>query len=551
MKVAIVLAILVSVSFAMIPWSFRYQSTANLWEDDYDLIFDPARIPEIEGSRVWTMLSNFVTGGEHLFPNNSVPFVLIGGSTHLGNFFPAGVADHTMMTEALWTGLGEEGSPLYGEGMITTTTWYDTDGDGVPDMQTIDTETRRAYEQTDESDCYVGLGYDGGGSMRFGLGVLSEGWTRTYTDPEYNFTMDFVSEDLPGHTETYIERSSSTGDFITSASDNEFRLSIWYHNPNSDWSVGLMGGYAMFNWDSSFVINGHEELYPYPDDTLDGGHNTTTDWIDSLNIPQSGSRIPVRLALFYDYSQTAQGRFWVGYTTQSHSYADEAVSFYNYSSQEIYSDFTYYDDTTLTTYWGEGSYTSISAGTHHLWNVTPRFNFGLGAIFSTSSSDDSVTWADDMVNVMDYDNGDTLTDINDYTATTRYSETWVRTIEGSSMSLTFPVGMEFWVINPKLALRLGATHRLTFPDLTTVEKMVDYTPQETITEYGDGTADTTYQDQGEIPGTESTQDETYSSTTYHFGAGWMVNKHLQLDFMGFTKLTDMTNWRLSATLHFD
>jgi len=53
MKYALVFLIMLSLSFGLVTESFRYQSTAGLFEDDYDLLFDPARIPEIGGARAW------------------------------------------------------------------------------------------------------------------------------------------------------------------------------------------------------------------------------------------------------------------------------------------------------------------------------------------------------------------------------------------------------------------------------------------------------------------------------------------------------------------
>jgi len=105
MKYAITIALMLSLSFGLITESFRYQSTARLWEDDYDLLFDPARIPEIEGSRLWTSLSNFVTGSEELFSNGSVPYFLIGGTKNFGNYYPGLVLDLTSDKDALDTGL--------------------------------------------------------------------------------------------------------------------------------------------------------------------------------------------------------------------------------------------------------------------------------------------------------------------------------------------------------------------------------------------------------------------------------------------------------------
>jgi hypothetical protein len=82
------LLVVASLSFGLVTESFRYQSTAGLFQDDYDLLFDPARIPEISGARLWTSLSNFVTGDEELFSGGSEPYIIIGGVAGLGNYYP-------------------------------------------------------------------------------------------------------------------------------------------------------------------------------------------------------------------------------------------------------------------------------------------------------------------------------------------------------------------------------------------------------------------------------------------------------------------------------
>jgi hypothetical protein len=550
MKVVIVLAVAVSLSFALIPWSFRYQSTANLWEDDYDLIFDPARIPEIEGSRVWTGLSNFVTGGENLFSNGSVPFILLGGSTHFMGIFPAAVIDRSSIKDALFTGLEDPFEGLiYGEGEVSTVTWQDTDDDGVIDAQTTETEHRVAYDQNDIADYYAGIGYQSEG-WRFGVGFMRQESKNTYTDPENNFNYDYVVEDLTDGP-SFITRASAAGDEISSSADNEFRLSFWYDTEG--WSAGLMGGYAMINWDTEALIIGDSVVYTFgadPDDSL-GGDYTIASMYDSLDTPESGTRIPVRLALFYDYTETAQGRFWVGYTMQSHSYTDGAIDFLTAMSEDIYGDSTWLYDTTWTTYTGEGSNNTITVGTHQLFNVNDRLNLGFGVIWNSASIFDSTYEVHDMVGVEDYDAGDTLTNDNDYVQTTTSSEDWVSITDGSTMSFVFPVGVEFYIINPKLCVRLGATHTLQFTDITNTDEMVDFDPMMVNIEYGNGTDTTYYQDSGDIPSSSETIETTSSNTNYAFGIGWMVNDNLQLDFMGFTKLTDMSSWELSATLHFD
>jgi hypothetical protein len=550
MKVVIVLAVLASLSFALIPYSFRYQSTANLWEDDYDLIFDPARIPEIQGSRVWTGLSNFVTGGENLFSNGSVPFILLGGSTHYMGLFPAAVIDRSSIKDALPTGLEDPNEGLiYGEGQVSTVTWQDTDNDGVIDAQTTETEGRVAYNKNDVADYYAGIGYQAEG-WRFGVGFMRQESKNTFTDPMNNFTYDYVVEDL-GSGPTFINRASSAGDEITGTTENEFRLSFWYDAEG--WSAGLMGGYGMINWDNEALIMGDSVLYTFgadPDDSLAGDY-TIASMYDSLNTPESGTQIPVRLALFYDYTETAQGRFWVGYTMESHKYKDGSIDFLSMMSEDIYTDLTRNYDTTWTTYTGEGSNNTIIVGTHQLFNVNDRLNLGFGVIWNNESVFDSTYEVHDVVNVYDYDDGDTISnETDDFVQTTTSSDTWIDMSDGSVMSLIFPVGVEFFIM-PRFCVRLGATHTLQFTDITNTIEMVDFDPMMVNIEYGDGTDTTYYQGSGDIPSSSETIKTTSSSTNYAYGIGWRVNDNLQLDFMGFSKLTDMTSWELSATLHFD
>ncbi len=71
--------------------------------------------------------------------------------------------------------------------------------------------------------------------------------------------------------------------------------------------------------------------------------------------------------------------------------------------------------------------------------------------------------------------------------------------------------------------------------------------------YGDGTRAITYTpnplDEQET-GTSQTNQGKVSYTNYTYGAGWKVTENLQLDFMGFAQLTDLTNWKLSAVFKF-
>jgi hypothetical protein len=81
MRPIVLFVVLCGLAMAYVPSSFRSQSTAGLWTDDYDLLFEPARIPLINGDRVYTALSNLVTGDEEQFGTSTDNFYLVGGST--------------------------------------------------------------------------------------------------------------------------------------------------------------------------------------------------------------------------------------------------------------------------------------------------------------------------------------------------------------------------------------------------------------------------------------------------------------------------------------
>ena len=49
---------------------------------------------------------------------------------------------------------------------------------------------------------------------------------------------------------------------------------------------------------------------------------------------------------------------------------------------------------------------------------------------------------------------------------------------------------------------------------------------------------------------KETNKENTPQTDYFYGIGWKVNDNLQIDLMGFSELTKLDNWRLSATLKF-
>jgi hypothetical protein len=541
------LLVVASLSFGLVTESFRYQSTASLFEDDYDLLFDPARIPEISGARLWTSLSNFVTGDEELFSGGSEPYILIGGVAGLGNYYPATVYDRYASTEALNTGLTDpNGNPMYGDGELTVVNWNNPDTLGNFTNRTVESRQVSAYESMGSSDWYIALATQRN-NIRFGLGFMHGDSKFTYTDPSNNFDYSYISEDLVADTLEYQNTASFAGDDITDYSHNEFILSTWIDGARL--SFGLSFEFDLISEKNEAIILGDSAEYDFPmqPDTS----FTLVSVYDSLVQPRSGNRIGLQLTSFYDYTENAQGRFYIDFYTQSLNYSDDAMDF-TYTTRELsYSTFTWDTVNTVTYFDGGRSTTGVGLGTKHLFAISDRLNFGIGLLFGISSYSDSTAAIDTTVSVRVYDNGDTISGPEDYTRTITQSETWMTYVDGSLNRLAVPVGMEFAIAKP-LVFRLGAQYAITYDDYTTTTELLDYEPERTLTVYGDGTTTETIEDPSPRPERSvETNTMTTSETDYFYGIGWNVTKNLQIDLMGFSDITDLGNWKLSATMKFD
>jgi len=547
MKYTLVVAILFSLSFGLITESFRYQSTAGLWEDDYDLLFDPARISEIKGARLWTSLSNFVTGTEEPFSNGSVPYILLGGSKNLGKLYPGMVYDRSVDKTPLNTGLVDPyGNPIYGDGEVTEIDWNDPDGNGVYDSRVTETESRSAYNIDKDNDFYIGTGYKMN-NLRLGLGFMHRGTQFIDTDPDNNFTYDYSFEDLTTNTVISTTQADFAGDNKTNISGNEIIFSGWMDKGKM--SLGLTASYDMLGWKDEAIILGDTAIYTRTSDTTEWFVNASI--LDSTDLPQSGSVINIELKSFYNYSENGQGRFYLGFYTESFSYGDGAIGKYYKTRERINPDFTWDTITTTTDYYGDGGSNGIRLGTKQLFTVSERLKFGIGVIFSTASYTDSMATKDTTVSIRRYDDNDgVIFDPDDYVQTTWSSETWMIKTTGALHILSFPVGLEFYLTQP-LVFRLGAIHTYTIDDYTTVTDLIQYEPQRVRKVDGTGTVTETMVDPPQQPvGSEETNVEKTPTTDYFYGIGWKVNENLQIDLMGFNRLTDLSNWKLSATLKF-
>jgi hypothetical protein len=95
--------------------------------------------------------------------------------------------------------------------------------------------------------------------------------------------------------------------------------------------------------------------------------------------------------------------------------------------------------------------------------------------------------------------------------------------------LILPVGLEY-TMTDWLTFRMGASHKI----------MTDRNT-ETESDIVSGTV---------VDQTTSVSKDDNSETTYYYGAGLNVTENLTIDLLGWRNLTDLNNWKLSATVKF-
>lgn len=176
--------------------------------------------------------------------------------------------------------------------------------------------------------------------------------------------------------------------------------------------------------------------------------------------------------------------------------------------------------------------------------------FGIGIQFGQEKRSEIDTINNFYLYREEYDNGDGVSDVIDYT----YTETGTYVGEYINnylvTSLTIPVGLEYNFLK-NLFGRIGARTTFEWGNGFQSMKYLSYSPVIGEYNYGDGSS---YQVILENPTTREDYDITmksnYLETTYYYGLGWTISKNVKLDFMGFSNLVDLSTWSLSVNVKF-
>jgi hypothetical protein len=550
MRYLVIAGLLITFALALSPMgSFRYQSTANLFEDDYDLLFDPARIPLISGSRVYTNLSNFISNQEEQFGSRTENFLLIGGSTDLiGTIYPGVVLDKYCSKVPLPTGLF--GRTIYdtlsGDAKTVETEWQDLDNNGSYDHRVTMVDERKAWNESKDIDYYIGLGFKAS-DLRLGVSFFNTTTCNTFTNPYNNWIYDRRDSSLISGALTYQVNDTFTGPDKYKTDAKRFAISGWYDLEKL--SFGIMAGFTPISRDSEYIHTGStfENRSPANPSILDY-YKTTM--LDSFRKPYTGTFIPIGLTVFAYPKENIESRFYLNFFTHQEKIGDDATGFeHNTMDSTGLPGRALLDDMNSHEYQGDLTGKGINFRTNQLFKVTDRFDLGFGLEFGAWDWQDSTVDMSSSLRVYEYNNGDTIAGTEDYRVTTRSSQEWVKKVSGTAKTFAIPVGFDFRLVQ-SLSLRLGAIHSMSWTDVTTTGLLSAFVPTHTRTEYGDSTFSEVVGPESELQATSETVTTTEHNTYFTYGVGFNPIKNLQIDIMGFRNLTNLSNWKLSVTFKF-
>jgi hypothetical protein len=535
-----------------------------LIEDDLDLLIgyrgflDPSRIPLVEGKRLYTSLANIVNKNEEVFnspddgtflPNNG--YFLIGGSFKLMNYGSVGA-----FYDRLGRSTPQPLPPIYDNNGTRSGHGERTDViHSNPGGQTIQDVIKRTADANDDevsTQLLFGLGRYMMETKRVGIAFYhwdgsleTKDWGDTLPANRFrNYTYNQTTTNLVTGQVTLTDDWKATQKAGNVASRNLISLAGWMPY-GEKYSLGLqfMGGLVSTSpKDSAQYVRAFART---------GIESRTDNGSRKMTFTSSGISLDGRLSAIYKWSDATDSRVDLGFgmTNAKNKSGDQFEEMVSNSYTGTFFNST--GDTTLTTFSG----TKDNAGRLDFFarttsKLSDRVTFGMGVGFNSSNLETKLVADEIGHNVVTFrQNAGGPPSPFDFTSTTVDSLKREIDTTGSSLVFSIPVGLEFHLTEP-VVFRLGANHRITTTDLTATDQVVSWSAPRTRTVFGDGRIIETTALPGPFVSRSNTVKTKSSQTIYTYGAGWNYSDRLQLDFMGFAVLDDLTNWKLSATFKF-
>ncbi len=527
--------------------SFRHQATQSI-EDDLDNSIDGTDIFAVNGARIYTNLSNLVSGGERQADNmSSNQTVLIGATSPI---FYRG-----LKVTAFYGNTNENES---WEDIMDSTYLEDTDADETWDQRTDLYRKENGKGESSMNSILLNIGKILGEDREVALTYKRSGMSVL---EEMGDTLSFLYQDLtPTVVIQTIYNQSANASGSIQVPITTYALS--YSMPFKDWKFRgdlfyMTGGEKMEGSADSYYW---QNLDP-DDDATTFEDLVTTDEAGETSFSANAMGINARLSDLNKY-----GVLWeVGgnFAMISGSGDNNSTETYNYLGQREWfaNQIEVLDTTYIETVTGPISVSGNSMGLNGRieWQISENVRFGIGGMYNTFS----VTLEEDRASRVAvnsaYNNDDGVTiDPADYVIVANGGSDRTLTEEISVNRIAMPAGVEVnFGKNKDWFMRLGAI-AIGSKEENTSSSVVDSVLLY-VREVTDGTGfvvrtfDTSLTD----PDEEYTSSSTYTDVIYSYGLGWKPSPNLSLDLIGMFDVSGVellsTDWlrslKLSATIN--
>ncbi len=567
MRISLCVLLVAALGAVAQPQSFRYRSTGGLILDDLDLWMSsvlgmgimPDRLLEVEGSRVYTGLSNLLDGEDTALDEDSTGETgfLIGGSTDLvspsaamggyGEFY-----DQRIFETIEIPGPGPD--PLVTGDGVAEGTWSeyaDTDGDGAYDSRHTVYRREEGWTDSTRTGFTLAGGWTPDGETQVGLGLGYFSDKVVDTPSQLNYSQQVSDSNLVEGMETFTLSEDSEGSETIEGGGFGGALSGSFRMAED-----ITGG-AMFTFithsaslESSMSASGSWDSLPAEPDVYD---QLTASQSWNYGADLSGNTFGGGAEIRWDLDEIWKMDLVGGYRTMS---LDGTSDDYSMSTDSLYQESfgsllrtTQIDGNSTGSVEVDNSETTARGGVRLSASPTDRLDLALGGFFSSHTSSDENIVSSSTEIVETYDDGDQeADDPDDYTATSTMSTTEMQKTTLESTGIHFPAGLEFAVL-PRLRARLGASPGFVWETETESSSLLSASPVSTHIVYGDGTEQEFTEDPWiTSDGTLVTTEDSRTEIPFHYGLGFRAAENLTVDLMG---ISDRVNqWRVSATLLF-
>lgn len=536
-----------SMANALTP-SFRSIALGTIIDDDLDLVKDPIELKFVEGSRLYTNLSNLINTDEEILANNSSEGFLIGYSTKnpfIENLWNAILIEFykTKAPNPIWIDSDLDGNDdIFGYGFLSDefTGYYDTDGDDLYDIIRQISQERSDYDELNYVEFVLNNTYDTG---NFVIGAKLYYKSRS-TDDDTTYNINYTYHDIEENFNDFTENQLDDSSDHHFSSNLDFQASILLPDFKG---YEVRGDLKFMNYDFS----SDEQISEYyREDDFDQDIPILEDYnIDeSVNkdiLENPGNTFTIGTSIrktFVKADQRKNDGYWkVGgdITFGSYDYLNldeitqtNTIKFFD-GLDTLATDFLVIDtENSLIKNDGNDKTTQFSLMGRLNYPFNEKVYFGLGFNYNYQILNRETDSEESIENTYEYERLDEELSAIDYITTETYSITADRTYEHYNSSIYFPVGIEYkFTNNNKWDLRFGSIFRSYWNTRNYVKDIKNASPVTTETVSGDGSVDIDIEDNTYDSSSIQTK-SAGSLTDYYYGLGFRPTDNLQIDLLG-------------------